>query len=374
MQPPAREGGRAADAARDFRIETVVENLEVPWTILWLPDGRMMFTERPGRVRIVENGESPVLHPEPVYVVPGILHRIGAEIGLMGMCLHPRFSENRLVYLAFGHVSGDVRIVRYVFEEESGERPRLREDRVILQGLPQGMNHAGCRIAFGPDGKLYITTGEAFRRQLAQDITSLGGKTLRLNDDGSVPDDNPFTSPEHREQGWRPEIWSTGHRNAQGMDWHPVTGLMYQTEHGPSGERGRDQDELNLVERGRNYGWPTITGMQEREGLETPLVEWTPAIAPASGAFYSGDLFPQWRNNYFVGGLVGSVLLRIEISDEDPKRVVRQERLVTTYGRIREVAQGPDGALYFATSNRDGRGRPAANDDRILRIVPRQAP
>jgi aldose sugar dehydrogenase len=368
---PATRPAAARDVAavREFRVETVVENIEVPWEIVWLPDGRMLFTERPGRVRIVEKGE---LHAEPVYTVADIVQRRGAEIGLMGMTLHPRFADNAQVYLALGHTDGDVRIVRYRFVEEEDERPRLEEDKIIVQVRPARSNHAGCRIAFGPDGKLYITTGEAFIRDLAQDMTSLAGKTLRVNDDGSVPEDNPFNTPEHLEKGWRPEIWSLGHRNAQGMDWHPETGLMYQTEHGPSGERGRDQDELNLVERGRNYGWPIIAGMEEEEGLETPLVEWSPAVAPGSGMFYRGDLFPELKNNYLVGGLRGQVILRIVISEENPKKVLHEEPLIEReYGRIRPVVEGPDGAIYLGTSNRDGRGNPAQNDDRILRIVPR---
>lgn len=373
----AAESG-AVPNVRNFRVETVIENVEIPWHILWLPDGRMMFTERPGRVRIAdpvpgEDGAKSTfrLHEQPVYTVPNVIHRRGAEIGLMGMALHPQFKDNNFVYLAFGHTDGDVRVVRYRFVQRDDAAPTLEEDRILVQITPARPNHAGCRIAFGPDGKLYITTGEAFIRDLAQDMTSLAGKTLRINDDGTVPDDNPFNTPEHRERGWRPEIWSYGHRNAQGIDWHPETGLQYQSEHGPSGERGRDKDELNLVERGKNYGWPTIAGMEEREGMETPLVEWTPATAPASGMFYDGDLFPALRNNFLVGGLRGEVVLRIVISDDDPRQVIHQQDLVTTYGRIRDVAQGPDGAIYFSTSNRDGRGRPADNDDRILRMVPK---
>jgi aldose sugar dehydrogenase len=378
-----QEGAGALPPIGELRVETVVEGLEVPWAIVWLPapDGRMLITERPGRVRIAAPGAAAGewrLAPEPIYRITDMIRRTG-EIGLMDLALHPRFSENRFVYLAYGHRDNDVRIVRYRFvEEEGGEgkSPRLEEERIIIKGIPAGVNHAGCRIAFGPDGKMYITTGEAFRRHLAQDKTSLGGKTLRLNDDGGVPEDNPFASEEHRKEGWRPEIWTLGHRNAQGIDWHPVTGLMYQSEHGPSGEHGRNGDELNLVERGKNYGWPTITHMQEREGLVSPLVEWTPAIAPASGMFYKGGagvLFPALADppSFLVGGLRGMAIVRIVISPEDPRRVLGQERLFDgKYGRIREIAQGPDGAIYFSTSNRDGRGRAAANDDRILRVAP----
>jgi aldose sugar dehydrogenase len=196
-------------------------------------------------------------------------------------------------------------------------------------------------------------------------LNSLAGKTLRLNDDGSIPPDNPFVN----QQGARPEIWSLGHRNAQGIAWQPDTGLQFQTEHGPSGFDGPGGgDEVNIVEKGKNYGWPTVHHEQSRDGQESPILVYTPAAAPASAMFYRGSAFPQFRGNLFFGNLKGECIIRVVL---DGKRVVSQERLIErTYGRIREVAEGPDGAIYFSTSNRDGRGSPAKDDDRILRLAP----
>jgi len=185
-----------------------------------------------------------------------------------------------------------------------------------------------------------------------------------LNDDGTVPPDNPFVGQPNA----RPEIWTLGHRNSQGMDWQPGSNLMFQTEHGPSGFDGPGGgDEVNIVDKGKNYGWPTIHHTQSAAGLESPLLEYTPACAPASGSFYRGSVFPQFKGNFFFGCLRGERLIRVVL---DGRRVVSQEDLVKNYGRIREVAEGPDGYLYFSTSNRDGRGKPAQDDDRILRLVP----
>ena len=253
-----------------------------------------------------------------------------------------------------------VRVVRY---RETGDA--LTERKVIIEGIPGAPNHAGCRLRFGPDGKLYVTTGDATDRELAQKMDSLAGKILRLNDDGSVPPDNPFVS----QQGARPEIWTYGHRNPQGIDFQPGTNLLFETEHGPSGFDGPGGgDEVNIVEKGKNYGWPLIHHKQTREGLESPLLEYTPACAPASGSFYRGSLFQQFHGNFFFGCLRGERIIRVVL---DGRRVVSQEDLLKgKYGRIREVAEGPDGALYFSTSNKDGRGSAAKDDDRILRLVP----
>jgi aldose sugar dehydrogenase len=361
-QPPAGRGAgevqTSAQSSTSFKIEKVAGGLEVPWSIVWAPDGRMIFTERPGRVRVIENG---TLRPKPLFVVSDVEE--SGESGLMGVALHPQFSTNQFLYLAYAYSSGGV-LVRVVRYREAPEG--LVDRKVIIENLPAAQYHAGCRIRFGPDGKLYVTTGDATRRELAQKLDSLAGKTLRLNDDGTVPQDNPFVG----QQNARPEIWSVGHRNAQGMDWQPGSNLMFQTEHGPSGFDGPGGgDEVNIVEKGKNYGWPLIHHKQSRSGLESPLLEYTPACAPASGAFYRGSLFPKFKGNFFFGCLRSERLIRVEL---DGTRVTGQEGIVNNYGRIREVAEGPDGFLYFSTSNRDGRGKPAEDDDRILRLVPSQ--
>lgn len=351
----AGEVQTSAQSNTSFKIEKVAGGLEVPWSIVWAPDGRMIFTERPGRVRVMEKG---VLNPKPLFVVPDV--ESSGETGLMSVALHPQFSSNHFIYLSYAYSNDGtkVRVVRY------REAPEGFVDRkVIIEDLPAAQFHAGCRVRFGPDGKLYVTTGDATRRELAQKLDSLAGKTLRLNDDGTVPQDNPFVG----QQNARPEIWTLGHRNAQGMDWQPGSNLMFQTEHGPSGFDGPGGgDEVNIVEKGKNYGWPTIHHTQTAAGLESPLLEYTPACAPASGSFYRGSVFPQFKGNFFFGCLRGERLIRVEL---DGRRVVRQEDLIKNYGRIREVAEGPDGYLYFSTSNRDGRGKPAEDDDRILRLV-----
>jgi glucose/arabinose dehydrogenase len=358
--PPGRGAGEVETSPQSqtsFKVETVIPNLEVVWSIVWAPDGRMIFTERPGRVRVYENGK---LRATPLFTVPDVEPR--GESGLMSVALHPQFASNHLLYLSYAYNSGgqQVRVARYR-ETPSG----LTDRKVIIEGIPAAQFHAGCRLRFGPDGKLYITTGDATDRQLAQKLDSLAGKTLRLNDDGTVPSDNPFVG----QQNARPEIWTYGNRNGQGIDFQPGTNLLWETEHGPSGFDGPGGgDEVNILERGKNYGWPVIHHRDTRAGMEAPILEYTPACAPGSGVFYRGSAFLQFKGNFFFGCLRGEGIIRVVA---DGRRAVSQEVLLQgKYGRIRDLAEGPDGYIYFSTSNRDGRGQPAKDDDRIMKLVP----
>ncbi len=349
-----------------FRVETVATNLEVPWSIAFAPDGRVFFTERPGRIRVIEKDGK--LREKPLHTLPDV--RLSSETGLMGMVLHPEFTENRWLYFAYVYEKDGDKFVRVSRYEEAGTA--LENPKTIIEGIPAAKFHAGTRLGFSPvDKKLYITTGDATKQKTAQKLSSINGKTLRLNDDGTIPEDNPFIKTKNA----RPEIWSYGHRNAQGMDWHPETKEMFQTEHGPSFIDGvswfkkrTGGDEINLVKRGKNYGWAKISHKMTKKGMETPLVEYSPAVAPASGAFYRGEAFPAYRNNFFFGALKGQAVVRLVI---EGRKVIAQEYLFKKkYGRIREVAVSPAGHIYFSTSNRDGRGDTKQGDDKIFRIVP----
>jgi glucose/arabinose dehydrogenase len=341
-----------------FRVETAAAGLEVPWALVWLPNGSMLVTERPGRVRIIENGK---LRPEPVFTVPDV--EPSSESGLMDITLHPDFSKNNFVYLAYAYNNDGkrIKVMRYRYVDG-----KFTDPKAVIQDIPGAPNHAGMRCRFGPDGKLYITAGDSTNWELAQKLDSLAGKILRLNDDGSVPQDNPFVG----QSGARPEIWTYGNRNPQGIAWQPGTNTIFETEHGPSGFEGKGGggDEVNIIERGKNYGWPVIHHQMTQSGMESPLLEYSPACAPASAMFYNGPIFPAFKGNFFFGCLAGTRIIRVVL---DGRKVVSQENLLEkTYGRIREMEQGPDGYIYFSTSNRDGRGSPAKDDDRIMRLVP----
>jgi glucose/arabinose dehydrogenase len=329
-----------------FRVETVLSSLEIPWALAFTPDGRLFVTERPGRVRIVNLS---TFTSEVALTLGGVYAQ--GEAGLLGIAIDPGFSENRYVYLYYSAVSGGGgvnRIERY--REVSG---RLAERAILLDGIPASTIHDGGRLKFGADGLLYATAGDAANTAFAQDVASTAGKILRITSTGSSATGNRFGSP----------VFTFGHRNPQGFDWHPATGELWASEHGNT-----SNDEINLIRSGSNYGWPNIQGSATAPGMEAPIAFYGSTIAPSGASFYRGQRFPPFTNNLFVATLRGTHLLRLTM---DGNRIATQERLLDgTYGRLRDVVSGPDGFLYFCTNNRDGRGNPSAGDDRILRIVP----
>ncbi|MFB5647162.1 MAG: PQQ-dependent sugar dehydrogenase, partial [Candidatus Nitrosomaritimum yanchengensis] len=334
------------------KVETVADNLDIPWSIAWAPDGTVFFTERSGHLRVIQSGD---LLEEAIFS----LDVGGVEGGLLGVALDPNYKENHFIYLYYTYndfLSTQNKVVRYVESDLT-----LSEDKVLIDGIPGGPFHDGGRIEFGPDGKLYITTGDAGNAGLAQDKNSVAGKILRINSDGSIPEDNPFTdSP----------IYSYGHRNPQGIDWDQF-GNLVATEHGPSGWRGVAHDEINLIVPGGNYGWPDIIGEETMDGLISPILQsGDDTWAPSGAEFYDGDKIPQWVGKYFVATLLGNHLHMIDF-DLEKNIVISNQKLFTgEFGRLRDVKTGPDGYLYVLTSNQDGRGSPKANDDKIFRIVP----
>jgi glucose/arabinose dehydrogenase len=337
-----------ADGVR-CAVHVIAARLEAPWSMAFAPDGRLFVTERPGRVRIVENG---VVLPAALTLTDVAAE---GEAGLLGLALHPDFERTRFVYLLYtARASGRMvnRLVRY--REVNNQ---LGEAAVLMDNIPAAGIHDGGRVRFGPDGRLYITMGDAANASLAQSLSSLAGKILRINEDGTTPGDNPFSSP----------IWSYGHRNPQGIDWRPDNGDLWETEHGQTAN-----DEVNRIERSRNYGWPVIEAAQTASGMEPPVFFFPgTAVAPSGASFYRGSLFPAFQGDFFFATLRGVHLHRVRFDPADPRRVAARERLLENrFGRLRDVISGPDGALYIATSNRDGRGAPAADDDRILRISP----
>ncbi|MBV6477976.1 MAG: Aldose sugar dehydrogenase YliI [Ignavibacteria bacterium] len=343
------------DTSVSIETEIFVENLYVPWSIVFTDKDRMLVTERNGKLRAILNGK---LQEKPVKIFEDVSS--GGEEGLMGLTLDPDYQNNNLLYVSYAYDNGDILNVKVVRYKDEGDN--LSGEKIIIDGIPAEKYHAGCRIKFGPDGKLYITTGDAGERNLAQDKNNLYGKILRINSDGTIPSDNPF--PEN-------PVWSFGHRNPQGIDWFPGTDIMYSTEHGPSGFDGPGGgDEVNIIEKGGNYGWPVVSHKNSRDGMISPALEFTPAIAPASGLFYKSDSIPGYKNNFFFGCLRGRGIVRVVVNENNPREIVSFEKAdLSRIGRIRDIAEGPDGAIYFSTSNRDGRGTEKDGDDKIYRII-----
>jgi glucose/arabinose dehydrogenase len=345
-------------AGPSLTVESVVRDLATIWAIDFAPDGRVFPTERSGRIRTVRDG---VLDPEPWMTIEVVE---SGESGLMGLALDPEFATNGFVYVTYTYAApgGGLqnRLVRLREDRATG---RGVFDSVLVDDVRGGRVHDGGRVKIGPDGKLYWTMGESGSPDLAQSLDTLNGKILRLNPDGSIPAENPFPgSP----------IYSYGHRNPQGLAWQPGTGLLFAIEHGPSGQQSCC-DEVNLIVPGQNYGWPRASGDQIAEGMVPPLVHSGTSSAttwaPGGATFVTTG---PWAGSLLFVGLRGESLYRVTLDPLGGQSIVGLERhFQGQYGRLRDVVEGPDGALYLTTSNKDGRGRPNAGDDQLLRLTVR---
>lgn len=336
------------------KIELVASNLFVPWSISFTSKDRILLTERNGKIREIKNG---VLNPTALKTFNNV--SATGEEGLMGMALDPDYNSNKHIFIVYAYPKDDAYKVRLVRLTDKGDT--LGDDKIIIDNIPGSRFHIGGRLKFGPDQKLYLTTGENTRPNLSQDLTSIAGKILRYNKDGSIPSDNPFpNSP----------IYSYGHRNPQGIDWHPISKILVETEHGPSGYDGRrGGDEVNIIEKGANYGWPVISYDEKKDGMRSPDIMYFDSVAPGSGSFYPYNNIPQFENSYFFGALKDEGIYQV-FFDESNTKIIKNEKLAgVDFGRIREVVPGLDGNLYFSTSNKDGSGKPKAEDDKIYRIV-----
>ena len=360
-------------ALHDYRVVTFVDGLVQPWSIAFLPGGDALITERPGRLRIVRNGK---LLPAPVEGLPAVVFE--GQGGLLEVAAHPNFAANRLLYITYSKQTGEktdpkqptpatTALIRARFEND-----RLTNIQQLFQSVSVGRGHFGGKIAFDNKGFVFLSLGDRqvppegkLEAHPAQDLTNHHGKMIRLHDDGRVPADNPFVNTPNA----KPEIWSYGHRNVQGLAIHPQTGDVWANEHGPQGG-----DELNLVQPMKNYGWPVIgfgvnyrTGAiihsgTHREGMEQPRHVWVPSIGISGLMIYSGDKFPQWKGNFFVGGMVGEQVVRLTY---DAKRgFTNTELLAQGLGRVRDLRQGPDGFIYLVIEDRDGK------PTRVLRMEP----
>ncbi len=353
----------------NYRVVTVADGLEHPWAIAFLPSGEMLITERPGRLRIVRDG---ALLDEPVAGVPDVLAE--GQGGLMDVMPHPDFAANRLLYLTYSKPFEDEEGATTAIARGRFENDQLLDVEDIFIADSRGRGHYGSRLAFDEEGYLFFSVGERqappegdLEAHPAQDLSNHHGTINRIRDDGSVPDDNPFVDRENA----KPEIWSYGHRNPQGLVFHPETGDLWSNEHGPQGG-----DELNLINPGLNYGWPVIgygvnyrTGSAihestHRDGMEQPVHIWVPSIGISGLMIYDGDQFPQWKGDVFNGGLSGQQLARLDL---DGQEVQIEETLYYGQGRIRDVRQGPDGYIYLAIDDRQGGPTP------VVRLEPAES-
>lgn len=354
----AAESPSPATAPTELRVETVVAGLDTPWDLAWGPDGQIWVSERGGRISRLNpaTGQRTTAGQVPDVAESG-------ESGLMGITFHPDFATQPFVYAAHTYSSDGGLRNRLVRMRWDGQA--LGSPEVLLTNIPGSGIHDGSRLAVGPDRLLYMTTGDAASADLAQDRASLAGKVLRLTLTGQGAPGNPFNSG----------VYSVGHRNPQGLVFHPTTGALYLTEHGPA-----DNDEVNAIVAGRNYGWPMVRGFCDDDAgnertfcqannVVEPLAAWTPTIAPSGADIYVADLIPEWKGSLLFTSLKGA-LYRLVLSNDGQRVTARETFFQGRFGRLRDVLVAPDGAVYLATSNRDGRGSPASDDDRILRIRP----
>jgi aldose sugar dehydrogenase len=365
------QGTALKSALHDYRVVTVVDGLVQPWAIAFLPGGDTLITERPGRLRIVRQGK---LLPQPVDGVPKVFH--SSQGGLLEVMPHPNFASNRLLYITYSKPGASDTESRTALIRGRFENDRLTQVEELFDAVSKGRGHYSGKIAFDKNGFLFLSLGDRqvppegkLEAHPAQDLTNHHGKIVRLHDDGKVPKDNPFVS----RAGARPEIWSYGHRNVQGLAIHPETGDLWADEHGPQGG-----DEVNRIQPGKNYGWPVIgfgvnytTGLAihagtHRDGMEQPVRVWVPSIGISGMTFYTGDKFPQWRGNMFIGGMNGQQLSRLTMSGQ---RIVNEEELVQQRGRIRDIRQGPDGFIYLVTDDRDGKPTPVYRLEPVQRTA-----
>lgn len=352
---------KTLNAQTNLQTKTVAANLDTPWEILWGPDNFIWFTERAGKISRANPGTgevSEVLQIDDAREV--------GEGGLLGMVLDPDFPTNNYFYVAYNfYAAGNdyrEKIVRYTFNPETG---KADNPLILISSITGANNHNGCRLIISPDKKLIFTTGDAQFTSSSQDIESLNGKTLRINLDGSVPDDNPLTGS---------LVWTWGHRNPQGLAYSPDSTILYSSEHGPNND-----DEINIIQKGRNYGWPTVQGFCDNSNemafcndsnVVEPIFAWTPTLAVAGIEFYNSDLIPRWKNSLLLTSLKASKITQLLLNESGTDVLQTTDFFTGTFGRLRDICVSPEGKVYVAVSNRDGRGTPKTDDDKIIEISP----
>jgi glucose/arabinose dehydrogenase len=368
---PDPDGQIITSEKQTFRMEVIARNLETPWGLAFLPDGRLLITERPGRLRIVQAGK---LLPDPVKGTPKVWEK--QDGGLLDVEVHPGYARNGWIYLSYSETlpgyaapaPPDPPSMTVIVRGKINKNNEWVEQQLLFRAPDAVYNssnaHYGSRFIFDKQNHLFFSLGEKQQMLDAQDLAKPTGKIHRINDDGTVPKDNPFVN----RAGALPTIWSYGHRNPQGLAWDPLTGKLWETEHGPNGG-----DEVNIIEPGHNYGWGVITmgvqnGITKRSepGMDQPIVYYTPTIAPSGIAFYTGNKYPGWKNNLFVSALAGQQLRRLEIAGD---KVVKQEPVFNQFGRVHDVVAGPDGLLYV-TLQLPGQSLSQSTPGMVGRLVP----